>query len=180
MVKIGSRGTLDLALWVIAEQRYEAANYATTLVGTEGLVYDWDTQQSNYGEIFDRAIADAGGRAWVTEMADNLEGYWFGGASFGEFELIVGDNPYPYITRLRTSMLVDHIDEDLVLIPAEDSQSVSRDLLADRELNRPGEGGAVSCSYARDSIGGAGLALLAALALVRRRRRRSRINGFDC
>jgi len=54
-----------------------------------------------------------------------------------ELDLIDRAHPAPVVTRLRTQILVEHIDEDLKLAPAEDSTPVSNFLLAQKDLNFP-------------------------------------------
>jgi uncharacterized protein (TIGR03382 family) len=57
--------------------------------------------------------------------------------SQAEGQLIVEDIPYPFVTRLRTSMRVEYLTEDLALVPAEDSAPVDNFMIAGSELNRP-------------------------------------------
>lgn len=135
MVKIGASGQLGLTLWVIAEQRYEPANYPTAAIDPTELVYDWNTITSNYEDVFRATIVDAGGRAWVVEHADRFDGLWFTAAS--DPDLVRQTVPVPFITRLRTRMLVDHMDQDIELVPAEDARPVSRFLQAGSEIDRP-------------------------------------------
>jgi hypothetical protein len=91
--------------------------------------------RSNYTERFDQVIDDAGGRAWVTEYASSLSALWI---SSPEMDVIRPLQASPYITRLRTRMLVDHLQEDLELTIADEYWDVSPNLVAWREINRPG------------------------------------------
>jgi hypothetical protein len=177
MVTVGATGTLELSLWVIAEQRYEAWNYANTIIDEDDVVYDWDTSSSNYPQVFLDAIDDAGGRAWVTEYAAPFSNLWF--TTTDDVGEVIADLPggSAFITRLRTSMLVDHLDEDLMLVPAEDASEVSNILQPGQELNRPfgdDDGGCEASQTARGHV----LFLLfiaASLAFMWRRRR----NGVE-
>lgn len=135
MVTVGARGELGMTLWVIAEQRYEPQNYAAVRVDAGDLVFDWTTTTSNYDDVFARTMQDAGGRAWVVEHADAFDLLWFG--SQVDPSLVRSAIPAPFITRLRTRMLVDHIDEDLELGPADDADRVDRTLVAGDEIARP-------------------------------------------
>lgn len=134
MVTVGTRGIVNLSLWVIAEQRYEARNYNTIRIDENNLVWDWAGNRSNYLEEFDTAITAAGGRAWVVEHASRLNELFF---SSSEPNLIFAQQPFPYVTRLRTEMLVENLSEDLIVAPAADSTDVSSTLLAYSEINRP-------------------------------------------
>jgi len=60
---------------------------------------------------------------------------WFG--SQVDPSLVRASIPAPFITRLRTRMLVDHLDEDLELGPDGDSGRVDRILTAGDEIARP-------------------------------------------
>jgi len=137
MVAVGASGEVDLSLWVASEQRYEAYNYENAVIDPDDLVFDWDTTTSNYPEAFDDAIASRGGRAWITEYAAPLQNLWFTTEADAEAALIRADLPAPYLTRMRTSMRVDYLTEDLVLAPAEDASGVDRFITAGTELNRP-------------------------------------------
>jgi hypothetical protein len=134
MVTVGASGVLELTLWVIAEQRFEAKNYATVTVPRDKLVWDWIPNQSNYVEMFDAAIDAAGGRAWVAETAQPLA--WFGIWS-AEKEIATQGIPSAYLTRLRTRMLVDHLDQDLELGIAADSSEISTAIQVVNSVNAP-------------------------------------------
>ena len=171
MVKVGARGALSLSLWVVSEQRYEAYNYGNATVDPQTLVYDWNDGSSNYDDAFLEAIDTAGGRAWVTEYAGSLP-YLPGGPD--EESRIREDIRYPFVTRLRTTMLTDYLDEDLVLVPSADSSPVPRVLRAGQEIGRPetADSGCAASSLGRlHPLGLIGLAGL--LALGRRRRRQA-------
>ncbi len=135
MVTVGARGALGLSLWVIAGQRYAARNYATLTIDRMSVVWDWAAGRSNYTQLFDRTIDQAGGRAWITEYASPLYRLWI---SSPEIDLVEAIEAYPYVTRLRTRMLVDHLEEDLELTPAGDNGEVSASITAWSEVNRPG------------------------------------------
>ena len=135
MVTVGASGLLDLSLWVVAEQRYEAYNYENALIDRDALVWDWTDNTSNYPTAFRRTIDDRGGRVWVTEFSGQLAEIFF--TSGAETALISQDIPVPYVTRLRTSMRIENLNEDLILVPAEDPSPVGRTIVAGREIERP-------------------------------------------
>jgi hypothetical protein len=135
MVKIGAYGQLGLSLWIIADQRYEPMNYPTARIDPAGLVYDWNTITSNYEDVFRDTIDDAGGRAWIVEFADRFDLLWFTLPT--DPDLVKAIVQSPFVTRLRTRMLVEHMDQDIELGPAEDARVVSRFLQAGSEIDRP-------------------------------------------
>jgi hypothetical protein len=135
MVKIGAYGQLGLTLWIIADQRYEPANYPTAQIDPAELVYDWNTITSDYEDVFRRAIDAAGGRAWIVEHADRFDTLWF--TAPADPDLVRQTVAVPFITRLRTRMLVEHMDQDIELVQAEDAAAVSRFLQAGSEIARP-------------------------------------------
>jgi len=135
---------VGLTLWVIAEQRYEARNYATRTIDQNRLSWDWSTNKSNYAELFDQTIQEAGGRAWIVEQASPLVYLYF---SSPEAQLVYGLQPYPYVTRMRTNILVDHVSDDLELGPASDWSNVASGLYAYTEYNRPSGGNCNQVMY---------------------------------
>jgi hypothetical protein len=134
MVTVGATGVLELSLWVIAEQRYGSLNYPIRAINPSDLVWDWNANRSNYTELFDDTIANTGGRAWIVEHATPMNELWI---SSPERNVITELQPAPYITRLRTRMLVDHLSDDLQLSPAFDWARIDNFLVAQREVNRP-------------------------------------------
>lgn len=193
MVVVGARGVLNLSLWIIAEQRYEVFNYGTVEIDPSRLQWDWDTNTSNYNEVFEQTAEESGNRAWIAEYAAPLAELGFGfnfepppPEATEDLEIansLVGN---AFITRLRTQVLVDHVDEDMILAPASSSSPRSASLLAEREINRPAEpncatnnngfdddDGGIACrSGNTHKAGGSILLLLAAIAFSYRRRRR--------
>lgn len=180
MVTLGATGMLELSLWVVADQRYAPSNYANAVVDEADLIWDWQTSTSNYEEVFDATIQAAGGRAWITEYAEPLAG--------GELEarlrqdaaqehgLLAATTHYPFVTRLRTRMLVDYLTDDLQLAPAADASPRPRDLVAGQSINGdcPTESAA---GFASIGGGGAQAAILvAAVWLLGFARRRSRVS----
>ena len=198
MVTVGAYGTLELTLWVIAEQRYEAINYGTAVIDQSDLVWDFWAGRSNYADLFRATIDAHGGKAWIAEYADALGAIWF--SDYTEVEIASQGIPFPYLTRLRTDQLLEHLSEDLVLGPAADASSISRFMQADNGINLPpppqcpdwdndgdpdtwddydnhkrGNGFLPGCRLGAGTGGGTGVALLClAISLaVRRRRQKS-------
>lgn len=135
MVSVGASGALDLTLWVVADQRFGPRNYAEARVREADLVWDWARGGSNYAERFAAALDEAGGRAWVAEFAQPLSSLWF--TATAEADVARVDLPAPFLTRLRTELLVDYLDQDLELAPAFDASWISPFLQAPTGINPP-------------------------------------------
>jgi MYXO-CTERM domain-containing protein len=136
MVTVGAYGTLQLTLWVFAEQRYEARNYGTVELPRDELVWDFAANRSNYGELFRATIDNQGGKAWIAESAMSMSDLWFNDQT--EPGLIREMMPAPFLTRLRTDQLVDHLTQDLELAPSADSGHIGTWVQASQSVNTPG------------------------------------------
>ena len=192
MVTVGAYGSLAMSLWIIAEQRFGGLNYPTVEVDPADLVWDFAQGSSNYRDLFRRAIDDAGGKAWVAQFAGMLDQLWFQSPEVARARQTI---PYPYLTRLETDMLVDHVAGDLRLGPS-DRGPVSSSLQAATYVNdvrtcpdydgdgdpdtwedyrRRMDDGLFGCGCrAGSGAGGGSLLVLIGAALVLRRRRRRR------
>ena len=67
MVSAGIGASVGLTLYVIAEGRYETANFDPLLIDRTAVTWDPNASSSNYAQLFNTAIAD--GKGWVTESA---------------------------------------------------------------------------------------------------------------
>jgi hypothetical protein len=162
MVAVGATGSLGLELYVFAEGRSEAQNFPVVQVDGDDLYYDWETTTFNYAEAFDLALDREGsGRAWVAEFAqsDSYASPFTGsswrstvesyvsydeagavlGSSMDDFAVVTRSIARPYLTKLRTDMAVEHLDQDLVLQAALDDAAVDPYFNVSRERNRPDE-----------------------------------------
>ena len=171
MVVVGGSGVIDLSLWVIADQRYQAFNYPTVAIDESELAWDWAASRSSYGELFDEVVDRNGGRGWVTEYAATLEDSELAAVlseqAPEDYVVATEQIHYPYITRLRTRMLVDHIDQDLQLAPAADATDVSRELFAQRNINYEcTEYTSAASGPVRGSAGSGGKQMLLLVALA--------------
>ena len=172
MVTVGAAGSLALTLWVIAEQRYTTPNYGSKPIDPEQV--RWNGSQSNYRELFLKAVDDQGGKGWVTEFAGSANSFFFGSP---QWSVINEDHPYPYLTRLATEIRVDHIAEDLELAPDADPSWVSNQFFPTVKgpscggSNGGNGGGYVSGCTSSGPAGGLGIVglLLVAGLLLRRR-----------
>jgi hypothetical protein len=177
MVSVGAGATLELSLWVFGDQRFEARNYATLPIDTRLLVWDWDTNTTNYDTVFDDAIDRAGGRAWIVEFVGFEGDLGWQPESANDLALAQAGREYQTtITRLRTRMLVDHLAEDLELRPAAVVDHFGPFLIAAREINRPDPDDEGACAVGLGRRASGMLAALvvgaAALLVIRRTRRR--------
>lgn len=183
MVTVGAWGTVDLTLWVIAEQRYEAKNYGTVEIPENQLVWDFATNRSNYTDLFRATIDAHGGRAWVAQYAEPLD--YLPLSSFEEVQLATENIPYAFLTRLRTDQLLEHLSEDLILAPSANAEWISRTLFASTGINAPPPPppcptdwvdppsparALFGCAATGASGWGGGLLLLGIAAVLRRRR----------
>jgi MYXO-CTERM domain-containing protein len=191
MVTVGAFGSLSMTLWIIAEQRFAGRNYATVEIDPAALVWDFLTASSNYRDLFRAAIDAAGGAAWVTQYAGTLDSLYFESPEVNQARQEI---PYPYLTRLETEMLVDHVGSDLQLGPS-DGSYVTNYLQAGTYVNDTrtcpdydGDGDpdtwqdyrdrnddglfGLGCGCRAGTGGGGSLAMAVAVLLLLRRRRR--------
>jgi hypothetical protein len=76
MVAAGTGQTTPITLWVMGEGRYEAANFPNFTINEQDLVWNWDTQSSNYAQLKQDAITASQGRAWLTEAAEPFSKFY--------------------------------------------------------------------------------------------------------
>jgi len=69
MVAAGTGMSTAISLFVIGEGRYEAMNFANTIVDPADTVWDFDTSSSNYSELRAEALAANDGLTWLTSFA---------------------------------------------------------------------------------------------------------------
>jgi MYXO-CTERM domain-containing protein len=104
-------------------------------IAPSSLVWDFAASRSNYVERFAAAIDDAGGRAWVSEHSDRFD--WLTFTTDEDIEVAQVGLTTPTITRLRTTMLVDHLEQDLELEPAGDPSYLSNLIQVEAFINEP-------------------------------------------
>ncbi|MEZ4297903.1 MAG: DUF2330 domain-containing protein [Polyangiaceae bacterium] len=74
MVAAGTGEVTPISLWVVAEGRYEPANFPSFLIDDQKLVWDWDTQSSNYGLLKKEGFDATQGKGWLIEAAYAISG----------------------------------------------------------------------------------------------------------
>jgi MYXO-CTERM domain-containing protein len=75
MVAAGTGALTPITLWILGEGRYEPKNFSSFLIASQELVWDWDTQASNYKELRAERFDAADGKAWLVEAAEPLSPY---------------------------------------------------------------------------------------------------------
>lgn len=69
MVSVGTGANVAITLYVISEGRWEAQNFANTLVPTDLVAWDFATSSSNYSELREKTLAQNGGSVWLTNFS---------------------------------------------------------------------------------------------------------------
>lgn len=138
MISLGVVEAVDLSLWVIGDTRFGPANFPSREVNQADLVWDWDTASSNYEDVFLQAVSAEGEAGWVTEYAQVLDESPLAARLQKEapvdFAMATAATHKPVLTRLRTRLPVEALQEDLFLIPSDDEAMVPRELVAQQSL----------------------------------------------
>jgi hypothetical protein len=84
MVSAGVADKVGITLWVVANGRMESMNYGNAVIDQSQLTWDWDTNRSNYDDLFHQTVNSvASGRSWVTETDGNMQSYSIFPATMG-------------------------------------------------------------------------------------------------
>jgi MYXO-CTERM domain-containing protein len=75
MVAAGTGAVTPITLWVLGEGRYEPTNFSSFEIRSPEVVWNWDTQSSNYNELRSQGFAATGGRSWLVAAAEPLSVY---------------------------------------------------------------------------------------------------------
>jgi hypothetical protein len=75
MVAAGTGATVGITLWVVAQGRYEAANFPNFTVDPSTLVWDFTAQTSNYTTVVQQKESAASFATWQTESSLDLSPY---------------------------------------------------------------------------------------------------------
>ncbi|MGD0528976.1 MAG: DUF2330 domain-containing protein [Polyangiaceae bacterium] len=98
MVQAGTGATVGITLWVVAQGRYEAANFGNFTIDPTKLVWDWNAQTSNYTTLQQAAESAASFATWQTESSLDI-------------------SPY----QVEDAVLADDASQDYLAIPAGDA-----------------------------------------------------------
>jgi len=181
MIKAGVEGDVDLELFVFADQRMQAANFANAVVDQSRLTYDSNAGTFNYDALAAEALQLNDRNVWLTEYAQispNLAGIpiydeadYSAGASYpvSDYAKVLSIVTNPYLTRIRASLPVASLDRDLLLVPSPDGD-LSNYLYTDRLAL--GDGATSDTRVATLPVPLSLLGLGAALAVGAYRRRR--------
>ncbi len=199
MVAAGIADKVGILLWVFGTGRWEAANFTNATVNSADLSWNYNTNRSDYPDVFAATIRNRGGRVWITEYAQGASnlGYRFTydttAPGRDDWMLATENNASgAWITRMRTDLLAQYLDNDLLLQASGTSAGVSNRLRTthvigtapqpvcspDRSPGLGGGGGAGFVCAARPGRTGAtgGMLLIACIggASAMASRRRSR------
>lgn len=72
MVGAGAGANVGITLWVVSEGRYAPQNFPFFRVADDEIVWDWNTNASNYRALRQDKSAQSGGRAWEIESSTDV------------------------------------------------------------------------------------------------------------
>ncbi len=75
MVAAGTGSQVSITLWVVAEGRYEPTNFPTFTIQPSQLVWDWNTETSNYTTVQQSMESAANFATWQVESSLQLSPY---------------------------------------------------------------------------------------------------------
>jgi hypothetical protein len=67
MVAAGTGATTTVTLYVVGEGRYEPSNFPSFTIPEDGVVWNWDSYDSNYEQLRQQAYAASNGYGWLVE-----------------------------------------------------------------------------------------------------------------
>ncbi len=156
MVAAGTGATTTITLFVVGEGRYEPANFPSFTIDPEHVVWNYGTNDSNYGALRQSAYDASQGFGWLVEaaapysvdgfrnnilnvvdFAPDQSGYagedpfdWEAARANAEADLDVlfgGLDPASvHVTRLRSELSRAALGTDLLVGAADDQSAVSR------------------------------------------------------
>ena len=75
MVAAGTGQITPITLWIMAEGRYATTNMPSFEIHGSDLVWNWDTQSSNYGALRQAGFASTNNGGWLVEAAEPFSKY---------------------------------------------------------------------------------------------------------
>jgi hypothetical protein len=78
MVAAGPGATVDLALWILGEGRWQPQNFPNAVMDDKELVWDSSHNLSNYSTLAESLMAGQNGTTWLTEFAAPISAYAYG------------------------------------------------------------------------------------------------------
>jgi hypothetical protein len=102
MVAAGTGETTPITLWVLGEGRYEPANFPTFTVDPADLVWNWDSQSSNYAQLKKLGFEASNGQGWLIESGETIQPFFIGDALLGLAEYDPAESGYGGANPLET------------------------------------------------------------------------------
>jgi len=142
MVAVGAADAVKITLWIVAEQRFHAMNFPDAVIDFSKLTWDSSKNSSNYSFLFNDAVARAGGRGFVTEAAMPLSNLYFYRPDAtqdptADVTAARAGLRAPYLTRVRTTLYTQFLDQDMILAPSAATANVGTTHTAVSDINPP-------------------------------------------
>jgi hypothetical protein len=163
MVAAGTGATTAVSLWVMGEGRYEPSNFPSFTIDSSALVWNWDTQSSNYKALRQAGFDDSGGLGWLVEAGElfstyNLEWVLNDLVTYNVDQSGYGDDGVPatealaedlaalygslnrdsvWVSRLYGELPRIALEQDLELMAAADQSMVQRYFEATQSVGTP-------------------------------------------
>lgn len=132
MVAAGTGAVTPIVLWVLGEGRYEPVNFPSFSISHDDLVWNWDTQSSNYAELREEGFQITDGFGWLTESSVWMHKWEF------EYALSYGDALDSYANPDGTNAMAN-LEADMAALHG----ALPEDFRANRllaQLSRPALG----------------------------------------
>jgi len=75
MVAAGTGKITPITLWVLAEGRYDTVNLPSFEINPQTLVWNWDTQSSNYALLKEDGFASSQNKGWLVQAGEPFSKY---------------------------------------------------------------------------------------------------------
>jgi hypothetical protein len=126
--RISAADPTEVLLYLMGYERMEAANLPNGVIDPNALAYDPNSPSlTNYESLFTDTIAELGGAALITEYANLEYGLVSPGLTTVWPDAPAGTDRLDYLTRLRTVLPRERMDQDFEFQAAASNQPVSSD-----------------------------------------------------
>lgn len=163
MVSAGTGALVGITLWVIADGRYEPANFPQFVIRDDELVWDWKASMSNYRTLRADKEAATKNSGWEIESSITLSKLQIENPILYSYDpsqdyapvtgtapmtpaqvrdedmatLFHGQADAPRITRMRTDIAHAALSQDLALNASQDQSELSNVRQVKSDINRP-------------------------------------------